>query len=1058
MSEIVDQAARDVAIHRVDHTVAVLAGAGSGKTSVLVDRVVELVKSGVPIREIAAVTFTDSAAAELRDRLRAALSEARPDQVADLDAAAIGTLHSFARRILDAHPIEAGLPPVIEVLDEVATSVRNQRWWSTVRTQLLEDDALAEAVRVLLDAGIQVNAWAPNAFALQTLALRMQEDWDLVADRLGSAPGIDIPPVDLQPVFGLVARLTSAVRQVSDPDDKLSIRIEEICRWAEGLEQHATVSVIIDWWASRPSCRVGRTGRSGNWPDIDRVRSLVAGLDDIDVVGPVLDACLRQVTNWLALQVLAGAEERRLEGQLIFHDLLVLARRVVRASPVVRSELQRRYPRILLDEFQDTDPIQVELAVRIAAGAEGGAPDWRSIRLPDGSLTVVGDPKQSIYRFRRADIATFMDAVEFLGPTAQVELTTNFRSHSDILDWINHVFGTLITDQGKVQPPFVPLDPSPTREHPKDRPRVMLLHEVDGGQDIEARYVADVIATALDERWPYLDRSVKPARERPLKASDIAILVPARTGVPELAAALSAVGVPYRLVAQSLIYGSDQVRDLLLVAAAADDPSNEFLLAAALRTPILRCGDDDLWRWRHAGGSWRIWADPPAGLPEDDPVAGAMRFLHEVAKQSDYRSPSELLMHIIKDRDLLALAAVDDDPREVWRRYRVVVDQARQWAETAHGSLRDYLAWASSRAEVEDRENQIVLDEHDADEVSVMTIHAAKGLQFGMVVFAGLVSAPKRSPGMLVWHEDGIEVSLGEKNATTLGWRSAKSAEANRLEAEDRRLLYVACTRAEDYLVVSGFGGDGQRGQILRSAATGAGHEEWSLRDSRVAWSKRLPDLTFEEDWDARHEVMARNSGQRQAVSAGAIAHGEAHVPDGLVLGDLPPGLDKAARDLEQPAWLKGRYGTQIGRAVHATLQSVDLATGDDLDGVATAQALVEGVVQQRDLVAALARAGFNAPVVRQAARCRFQRETFVGTQVGGEIVEGFIDLLFTDQDGQLVVVDYKTDAEPSREMLDAYARQLAVYAVALRDATGCEVSRRVLVFCRPEGAVEVEV
>ena len=195
----------------------------------------------------------------------------------------------------------------------------------------------------------------------------------------------------------------------------------------------------------------------------------------------------------------------------------------------------------------------------------------------------------------------------------------------------------------------------------------------------------------------------------------------------------------------------------------------------------------------------------------------------------------------------------------------------------------------------------------------------------------------------------------------------------------------------------------------------------------------------------------------RQSVSAGDIAHGQVPMPAGLDLG-LLPGLDKNARDLERPSWEKGRYGTAVGRAVHATLQTVDLATGDGLDGAARAQALAEGVVEREEAVVALARAGFSADVTREAAACPHQKETYVGTVVGGQVVEGVIDLLFTDADGQLVVVDYKTDAEPDQATLEAYQKQLAVYAAALADATGVKVGRRVLVFCREGGAIEREV
>ena len=196
MSALVDATAREFAVNRTDRNVMVDAGAGSGKTKILVDRVCTLVGvDGVPIRRIAAVTFTEAAASELRDRLRAELGVSHPEAVADLDAAAIGTLHSFARRILAEHPVEAGLPPVIEVMDEVASAVRMSRWWSTVRAELLADESMAAPVRTLMDAGVRVSALpgGKGPASLESLALALQNNWDLVEDYLKDVQPPPIP-------------------------------------------------------------------------------------------------------------------------------------------------------------------------------------------------------------------------------------------------------------------------------------------------------------------------------------------------------------------------------------------------------------------------------------------------------------------------------------------------------------------------------------------------------------------------------------------------------------------------------------------------------------------------------------------------------------------------------------------------------------------------------------------------------------------------------------------------------------------------------------------------
>ena len=590
----------------------------------------------------------------------------------------------------------------------------------------------------------------------------------------------------------------------------------------------------------------------------------------------------------------------------------------------------------------------------------------------------------------------------------------------------------------------------------------------------EAALVADHIATALSEEWPIRDGRLTPR--------DVTVLVPGRSSLPHLEAALKGSGVPYRLQARSLIYGSPEIEDLLLIATAADDPDDTLSVVAALRTPALGCGDDDLWRWRAAGGVFRLSSEPPDGAT-DSPVGRALAVMRDLHRARRTLTPSELLSRIISRARLLPSGAAYGQQAEVWRRYRFVVDQARAWSETEHGSLRDYLHWARSQRDEEDRSGEVVLDEHDSAAVSVMTIHAAKGLQFPMVVLAGMTSKPALKPPALLWDDSG-RPQMAARNITTSGWKELADLENERLDHEQRRLLYVATTRAMDYLTVSAAvegdtaGNRPARGQLLAAAAVGAGHIDWAPREQSFLLAKpasRSDPLGWEV-WKEQHDSAIRHAAARQAVSAGAIAHGDVSVPVGLDLpeatapeGELP-GLRKDPRDLEEPSWMKGRYGTAVGQAVHGTLQTLDLAALDpgsglsagqraDIDGAAAAQALAEGVADQADLVAALARSALGSSIIAEAAGRDHQVETYVATMIDGQVVEGFVDLLFTDTDGAIVVVDYKSDQAPGTEMIAAYQRQLAIYGKALADATGRPVSRRVLVFCRPDGpATEVQV
>jgi ATP-dependent helicase/nuclease subunit A len=490
-----DHAARARIRSDLGSTLFVEAGAGSGKTTALVDRVLALVVTGqVELRSVAAITFTDKAADELRDRIRREVergAEAHAGTVEgercqraldQLDAAAIGTLHSFARRLLTEHPLEAGLPPRVEVLDEVSSAVASEQRWSAFQDQLLADPALERTLLLLFACGVRPGS-------LPALAAAFEDNWDLVEERVPErAPA---PPL----VHNLFGVALAAVRQVCaepcrDAADKLRARLDQI---AEHMDRLAAISDELELLEAlgpdaRPKCpsfKMGHLGRGLSFDDIVdlRQRAVEAGARLEEVRDRVANACALQVATVLRRFTLAAAHERQEAGQLQFHDLLVLARALLR-QPAVRQRLHERYRRLLLDEFQDTDPIQIELAVRIAAAdpasdVAGSAP-WREVDVAPGRLFVVGDPKQSIYRFRRADISTFLTAAERFGAAGgRVELTASFRTVEPIIAWVNSTFSALMSEPADVelpvasQPPYISL--VPTRARPDIGPAVSVL-------------------------------------------------------------------------------------------------------------------------------------------------------------------------------------------------------------------------------------------------------------------------------------------------------------------------------------------------------------------------------------------------------------------------------------------------------------------------------------------------------------------------------------------------------------------------------------------------------
>ncbi len=1091
---------------RLDENLFVDAGAGSGKTSALVGRVVASVmgEHPVPLAKTAVVTFTEKAGAELRDRLRAAFEKVRidahdwhtirraQDALDDLDAAAIGTLHSFAQRILAAFPIQAGMPPLVEVLDEVGSSVAFDDRWSVMWRRMLDDDALAEPLHLAVAVGVKDEQ-------LRFLARRFGNDWDLIESHVLSAPARGMVLPDTGPLARRAILVAEAASGCRDDSDLFLGVIRTVAGWVDRFGAATDDRERLALVRELSNLKLGRGGRAGNWPDLaglkDEVKALAA--DAGEVAGLYGDAALRPLARWIAAAVLDDARLRVASGALEFHDLLVASRDLLRTSGDARAALQQTYPRLLLDEFQDTDPIQIELAVRIAGGRDADAMDWRDVVLPPGSLFVVGDPKQSIYRFRRASISTYLDAGERLG--RRLSLTTNFRTVPPVLDWVNAVFGKVITEKPQAQPRYEALVPARTVTGDDGTalagPTVTLLGAephpaktpVGPQREAEAADVASVIATAIAEGWtigeeyeePQPDGSVaKKTRFRPLAARDIAILIPARTSLPFLEDALDAAGIPYRTESSSLVYQSTEIRSLLAAARAIADPSDQLSAVTALRSALFGCGDDDLFTYKRDGGSFTVSAPVPDALV-DTPTGRAMGYLNGLFRRSRWMTAAELLTALAVDRRVLEAASVTEPPsraRDQWGRVRFAIDQARAWADVEHGGLREYLAWAAHQSQDGARVAESLLPETDLDVVRIMTVHAAKGLEFGMVVLSGLSSHPNRQSGVrLLWGENSYSVSLTSALQTT-EFADAAPLDEQMDDEERRRLLYVGATRARDHLVVSLHRAERDAVSTAAEILTDAGALDVPgitvFRPGPVAAPAAArreapgPGPSW-DDWSAATETARAASRAPSAVTASGLEGTEpdvswaiAEVADDPVAAELIAGGAKGGRDVELAPWLKGRYGNLIGRAVHGTLQAVG---GDAslVDAVASAQALAEGIPLLATHVGAYVRSALATDVVQRAFASEHWSELYVGaTDDDGMVNEGFIDLLFRDADGRLVIVDYKTDTVTDAETLASraghYAPQLQAYARMLEAATG-ERARAELVFL-DSGGVEGRV
>ena len=1097
-----DETARQAIRENLDETLFVEASAGTGKTSSLVARVVNLVTTGrATLDRIAAITFTEAAAAELRDRIRQELEKAAEDDsrseedrqrcrqgVADLDQAAIRTLHAFAAMLLHERPLEAGLPPGFETTDEIAAGIRfNEAWNAWLDTALDEGSPLATHLAKAITLGMTLAQ-------LRGVALEFHRNYvDLVDASFGNA----------------ASPTASAARHLAESGPELA----RLCQYSrlgneDGLFSRVQGKLpalrrLFTVEAGTPSAYrlMLRTlplrtnaGNQGNWdkdPESGKnacaqLKGLLRELDSAasEDIAQARQAVLLPILEGLRQFALDYAEQRRQEGRAEFHDLLVWARELLRDNLEVRDHFRRRFSHLLIDEAQDTDPTQAEIAMYLAESVPDAADEssrpasWEQITPAEGKLFVVGDPKQSIYRFRRADVAQMKQLQQRmdLAGGRRVGLVQNFRSQKRVVDWVNHVFGQWMSggDEGGsgeyVQSKYEEMSPRWDGDTGAAfRPRVWALEdtEYDGNiapvRKLEADDIATLLRQMVSQEWQTLDREATEAQGRevyrPVRYSDICILMPRRTGLQALERGLESQDIPYRLESASLIFETQEVRDLLNCLRAIDDPADEVATVAALRSPAFGCSDVDLLLHYENGGRFEYLRE--THRQPEGPVSEALAILRTFHDERVWNSVGTLIDSFVRDRELMEAAVGHLRMREQWRRYRFLVERAMQFVEAGGNSLRAFVGWVEDQMQENARVTEVPVPESDEEAVRIMTVHAAKGLEFPVVILTGINSPRRNSTNAALFnrHHRQVEVRIGsgDNQFATEGHDELADSEKRMSEAEQVRLMYVAATRARDHLVLS------LRRTGKDSENTAAGAISALLEDTPELWEpvvlvpSGLPvEIVAEDAVDtpspAEHSLEARDRWIREreellhamsrpaSAAATALGHSQQDGQD-----------EKEEQETDEP-WKKGRAGSQTGRAVHAVLQATDLATGDDIADRAGAQASAEGVPDEATEVERLARVAIASDVVKRAvASARLWREVPVAVAMAGGSLHGFIDLLFEEEDG-LVVVDYKTDSVRASDLPEAvnrYRLQGGAYSHAVQQLTGKPVKEVVFLYLR---------
>ena len=805
-----DQPARDRIRTDLSTNLLVEAGAGSGKTTALVGRLLQHITTGTPVEQLAAVTFTRKAADELRERFQLQLEQlvrnpaANPESHArcvvalrDLERAFLGTIHSFCARLLRERPIEVGLDPDFEEIadiDEEPMTRAFWREWIDAARRLDDPD-----IRALYECGLDP-ADLHHAFE----RAKIFHDVDF------TSPVVSMPDVAacMAQLAALLDRALGAMPAAmhADGPDKLMLL-------AQRLRFHRSTS---DWNDAVTSCALLETLTPGQmaitqkrWSS-DKAGKDAARLLSDDFVRFLADTASPLIRQWreyrypIVMRVLSGAvagfaARRHASGTLGFDDLLLLCARLLRENPNVRNELGERYRYLLVDEFQDTDPVQAEVCLLLASDASEGS-DWQGVIPRPGALFVVGDPKQSIYRFRRADIQIYEMVRQRFGQFgATLALTSNFRSTTVIGAFVNtHFARVLPAVSSGVQAAFSPLVSAKSASAaPTSGIMRYTVQWASGGGAAVVDADAALLSAWIAERIA--------AGEKP---GDFLVLTERKAPIASYARMLAERNIPVSTTGANLTQ-EYELREVMVVLRALADPGNPVLVVAALEGLFFGLSPADLYASRRAGITFSI-STPVVGdlLPVERALAVLRRWWILSRRQ-----PTDIVLeHIFEETGLLFLAAgsVLGDART--GALLQMVETVRAEAASGRSGLTDAIDVLD--ALLDGDSDDAPLRPGRSDTVRVMNLHKTKGLEAEIVILAAPTDRSEHEPDVHVTRGEhgvatgGLLIARGsgkqkQRLAQPVGWDAMQATEAQFQRAEEDRLRYVATTRAKRALVIA---------------------------------------------------------------------------------------------------------------------------------------------------------------------------------------------------------------------------------------------------------------
>lgn len=1079
MTDLPDSAARRRALTDLDATLLVEAAAGTGKTSLIAGRLTMLLVHGTPPSAIAAITFTELAASSLTARVHRYVAELQGGNVpetlrlalptglsaiqhaaltaaaATLDELTASTIHAFCQRIICSYAVEADIDPGARVLD--ATQAR-----------AAFDDVFDRWLRQRL--GTEADASSPIGTLSRSdphrLVATLRELARFRLDHRRAAP----LPADLsgRPDLDFVEAVRDFQRWVaSHPPERTTVdlvdQLDELASFYDGALDHMPDFERLWILAHPPSLRCMRrestdlsTPRTkGAW---ERAVGKVDGArlhDEATACFERVHASYRTLRGRLATTLVAAlsreldevladyAEFKGRAAVLDFDDLLERAGDLIRGHDAVRRAIGARYRHLFVDEFQDTDPLQTEIVFRLCSGEP--VVDWHAARIRPGSLFIVGDPKQAIYRFRGADVASYeaaRRAIEREWPANVIQITANFRSRPAILQYVNHRFAAVLEARG--QPGYVALTPTvvdpPLAKGAPTAPCVATI-AVDLAQGAAALRdsEASAVAELCDRLIGTLHVRTDDGATTVLTPGGIALLAPTGTDLWRYERALEHYGLPFASQAGKSLFRRQEVQDIVALARVLVDARDHVAFGALMRGPLVGLTEEEL-------------LDVTAGLPVDashprprfsvttplehvvHPGARrALSILQDLRRRARTVTPSLVLEEAAERflvRPLLAARERDNSARAA-ANVEVIIERSRAYdVKGLSAFVRDIgRDWKTSAPYTEGRADA------DGDAIEIITIHSAKGLEWPVVIPINTGTQLRRREKLVHRTSDNsLHWLMGD--VVPPGLAGALAADDESQARERERLWYVACTRARDLLAIPRLreASDASWARIVPLAL----HELPVIGPEHFAPRARSHDEVVPQE-----QTKAVFDHERDLIAAASIPvtwqRPSDHDSDRAILTDAVP-ADTDSSDVVAVHIPVGA-GRIRGLVLHKLMEEV--LTGENGDTIAALRRRARVLIKQ---LASLAEDGESMPLPDEVAntaarswelpevaklRPHLQAEVSVyGMPAAGATpiaIAARMDAIAVQEGRVTAVLDWKSDVAPS-------AADIALHSAQLRD------------------------